>query len=273
MGTIVGGFMMPHDPMVFINPKKLDNGHLLNAYAEIRRRILALGATSAVIIGADHYILFTPKCLPQILICLGEISGPVDQLPGLPNRPITHNARLAENVFGHAQDVGFDLAVARSLGVDHAIGAPAHLCLPEDGTVKAVAVYMASGVAPYLRLGRAYAFGTLLKAAVEAADDGERVVVLGSGGISHWVGTGEMGRTNPTFDRMVLNAIVAGDADSLLALTDEEILREGGNGAMEIRHFLAVMGALPGGSGEVIAYDAWEGAVTGLGFAEMRPAA
>ena len=63
------------------------------------------------------------------------------------------------------------------------------------------------------------------------------------------------------------------DADSLLALTDEGILREGGNGAMEIRHFLAVMGAMPGGSGEVIAYDAWEGAVTGLGFAQMRPAA
>ncbi|WP_033964365.1 hypothetical protein [Sphingomonas sp. Ant H11] len=273
MGKIVGGFMMPHDPTVFINPKKLDNSHLMDAYAEIRRRIVALGATSAVIVGADHYILFTPKCLPQILICLGELNGPVDQLPGLPGRPIPHNAALAGYIFDHAQDVGFDLAVARSLGVDHAIGAPAHLCLPEDGSVKTVAVYMASGVAPYLRLRRAHAFGAMVKAAVEAANDEERVVVLGSGGISHWVGTGEMGRTNPAFDRMVLDAIVAGDADSLLALTDEGILREGGNGAMEIRHFLAVMGAMPGGSGEVIAYDAWEGAVTGLGFAQMRPAA
>ena len=54
---------------------------------------------------------------------------------------------LAERIFAHAQETGFDLAVARSLGVDHAIGAPAHLCLPEDGSVKAVAVYMASGVA------------------------------------------------------------------------------------------------------------------------------
>lgn len=273
MGKIVGGFMMPHDPTVFINPRRMDNSHLLDAYAQIRARIEALGATSAIIVGADHYILFTPKCLPQILICLGELNGPVDQLPGLPNRPIAHNAALAEQIFDHAQNIGFDLAVARSLAVDHAIGAPAHLCLPEDGSVKAVAVYMASGVAPYVRLKRAYAFGGMVKAAVEAANDEERVVILGSGGISHWVGTGEMGRVNPDFDRMVLDAIVAGDPEPLLSLTDEEILRDGGNGAMEIRHFLAVMGAMPGGAGEVIAYDAWPGAVTGLGFAELRPAA
>lgn len=247
MGAIVGGFMMPHDPTVFINPRKLDNGHLMDAYAEIRRRIVELDATSAVIIGADHYILFTPKCLPQILICLGELNGPVDQLPGLPNRPIPHNPVLAERIFAHAQETGFDLAVARSLGVDHAIGAPAHLCLPEDGSVKAVAVYMASGVAPYLRLRPAYEFGAMVKSAVEAMDRDERVVILGSGGISHWVGTGEMGRTNPAFDRMVLDAIVAGDAEALLGLTDEEILREGGNGAMEIRHFLGVMGQCPEG--------------------------
>jgi len=49
-------------------------------------------------------------------------------------------------------------------------------------------------------------------------------------------------------------------------------MREGGNGGMEIRHFLAVMGALPAGRGEVLAYEAWDGGVTGLGFAEILPA-
>lgn len=273
MGKLVGGFMMPHDPLVFVNPKRCDRDHILAAYTEIGRRIADLAATSAIIIGADHYILFGPKCLPQFLICTGEISGPVDQLPGVPNRPIAHNEALARHIFDFAQDAGFDLAVARQLGVDHAIGVPAQLCLPADGSVKTVPIYMASGVAPYVRLQRAYRFGAMLKGAVEALAADERVVVLGSGGISHWVGTGEMGRTNPEFDRFVLDAIVAGDPEPLLALTDEQILRDGGNGAMEIRHFLAVMGALPGGSGDVIAYEAWPGGVTGLGFAELRAAA
>jgi protocatechuate 4,5-dioxygenase beta chain len=32
------------------------------------------------------------------------------------------------------------------------------------------------------------------------------------------------------------------------------------------------MGALPAGRGEVLAYEAWDGGVTGLGFAEILPA-
>jgi protocatechuate 4,5-dioxygenase beta chain len=273
VGKIVGGFIMPHDPLVFVNPRKQDRDHILAAYEEIRRRVVALEATSAVIVGADHYILFNPKCLPPILIGLGEINGPIDQLPGVANRPIAHNEELARRIFDYSQDHGFDLAVAKGLAVDHAIGTPAQLCLPADGSVKTVPVYMASGVAPYVRTRRAYQFGQMVKAAVEGWDSDERVVVMGSGGISHWVGTGEMGKINPDFDRFVLDAIVAGDPDPLLALSDEEILRQGGNGAMEIRHFLAAMGALPGGRGEVIAYSAWPGGVTGLGFAEIRAAA
>jgi protocatechuate 4,5-dioxygenase beta chain len=81
-----------------------------------------------------------------------------------------------------------------------------------------------------------------------------------------------MGRINSEFDRKVLDCIVSGDAATLLSMTDEEIMREGGNGGMEIRHYLAVMGALPAGRGEVLAYEAWDGGVTGLGFAEILPA-
>ncbi len=82
-----------------------------------------------------------------------------------------------------------------------------------------------------------------------------------------------MGRINPEFDKKVLDAIVSGDPSPLLAMTDQEIMRDGGNGGMEIRHYLAVMGALPEGSGTVLAYEAWPGGVTGLGFAEILPSA
>lgn len=173
--------------------------------------------------------------------------------------------------FAHGS--GFDVAVSRDLGVDHAIGVPAQLALPTDGSVKTVPVYMASGVEPYVRLQRAYEFGQMVREAVAAMSTDDRIVLIGSGGISHWVGTGEMGRINPQFDKKVLDAIQSGDPSTLLAMTDQEIMRDGGNGGMEIRHYLAVMGALPAGAGEVLAYEAWSGGVTGMGFAEILPAA
>ncbi|GAB3306449.1 class III extradiol ring-cleavage dioxygenase family protein [Haliea atlantica] len=268
MGKIVGGFIMSHDPMVFINPKKMDNSHILDAYSSIKARVAELNATSAIIIGADHYILFSPRCLPQLLIGMGEVSGPVDELPGLPNINIPENRELARAIFDYSQESGFDLAVSKTLAVDHSVGVPAQLCLPEGGQVKAVPVYMASGVSPTIRMARAFKFGEMLKQAVEHIETDERVVVMGSGGISHWVGTGEMGKTNRNFDEWVLEMFLAGNADALIQLNDADIQAEAGNGGMEIRHLLAVMGAVPEASSNLILYDAWPGGVTGLGFAE-----
>lgn len=272
MAEIVGGFIMPHDPLLFVNPKKKERDHLIGAYSEIRDKVSKSGATKAIIFGADHYILFGPRCLPQFLIPTGELHGPIDRLPGVGDSLIASDPGFAEYLVGHAHQSGFDVSVARDLGVDHAIGVPAQLALPADGSVKTVPVYMASGVAPYVRLQRAYDFGRMIGDAIAKMPVDESVVLIGSGGISHWVGTGEMGRINSEFDRKVLDCIVSGDATPLLSMTDEEIMREGGNGGMEIRHFLAVMGALPAGRGEVLAYEAWDGGVTGLGFAEILPA-
>ena len=193
-------------------------------------------------------------------------------MPGVGDSPIASDPGFAEYLVNHAHQSGFDVSVALDLGVDHAIGVPAQLALPTDGSVKTVPVYMASGVAPYVRLQRAYDFGRMIGDAIAKMPSDESVVLIGSGGISHWVGTGEMGRINSEFDQKVLDCVVSGDAATLLKMTDDEIMREGGNGGMEIRHYLAVMGALPTGRGEVLAYEAWDGGVTGLGFAEILPA-
>ena len=57
-------------------------------------------------------------------------------------------------------------------------------------------------------------------------------------------------------------------------MPDAEILKQGGNGALEVRNFLCAMGALgPGVTGEVIAYEAVPAWITGLGFAELKAAA
>jgi len=190
MAKIVGGYTMPHDPLLFINPQKKERDHLLAAYSQIRGKVQALGATKAIIFGADHYILFSPRCLPQFLIATGELHGPIDRLPGVANAPIASDPGFASYLVNYAHESGFDVSVARDLGVDHAIGVPAQLALPTDGSVQTVPVYMASGVEPYVRLQRAFDFGKMIGDAVAGMPGDERVVLIGSGGISHWVGTG-----------------------------------------------------------------------------------
>lgn len=273
MAKIVGGFVMPHEPGIFYKPKDTwtEGQHrVIQAFDQIRQRIGELEATIAIIVGADHYVLFGPGCLPSYLIGIGDVAGPYENFPGIERGPIPSFPELAEHIARHGRANGFDWAVAKSLFVDHSIGVPARLCALPNPSMKAVVpVYLASGVEPLIAKQRAYEVGQAIRRAVEAWPEDERVVVLGSGGISHWVGLPEMGKVNSEFDRMVLDCVERGDHQTLIGLDDQEILRTAGNGALEIRNFICAMGAVNASRGSVIAYEAGPEWVSGLGFAEL----
>ena len=273
MGMIAGGFIMPHEPGIFYVPREkwtLEQTRVRATYDQIAQRIGELGATTVIVVGADHYVLFGPGCLPSYLIGIGDVSGPYERFPGIEQGSIPNNTPLALHIEKYGRDHGFDWAVAKSLRVDHSIGVPARVCALPNVCVKGVVpVYLASGVKPLLPMARAHALGGLIRAAVQAWPEDERVVVIGSGGISHWVGLPEMGKVNETFDRWILDCVINGDADTILKLSDAEVFEQGGNGAWEIRNFLCMMGTLPNCKGSVIAYEHGPQWVTGLGFAEV----
>jgi protocatechuate 4,5-dioxygenase, beta chain len=277
MAQIVGGFLVPHDPLMFaaagaVRPELRDA--VFGAYAEVSQRLAELEADAVVVFGTDHYILFGPGCLPQALIGIGELDGPIDRMPGLDRRTIPHHPELAEHILRHVLANDFDLACAKVLTVDHSVAIPHQLIVaPAGAELPLIPFYLACGVDPVIPIRRAARLGRLLRDAVEAWPGSERVVVIGSGGISHSVGEADMGRINSEFDRMVLDHAERGDIEGLCALPDETVLREGGNGAMEIRNFVAAMSAVPGARGEVVAYHPVPEWITGLGFVQVHAAA
>lgn len=277
MGKIVGGFLVPHDPVMLIAPDAPApeiRARMWGAFSACAERLAALRPTSVVIVGADHYMLFGTSCLPSYLIGTGDVDGPLDSLPGLKRGVIPNSAALATHIAMHGWDTGFDWAVARALTVDHAVGIPNQLIVQPlrvaGAVVGTIPVYLAAGVDPYIRLRRAAQVGSQIRAAVESFSQEERVVVIGSGGISHWVGTADMGRVNEQFDREILGYAERGDLDGICALSDEYILEQGGNGGMEIRNWICAMGALIGARGEVIDYAPVPEWVTGLGFVQLH---
>ena len=201
------------------------------------------------------------------------VDGPLDVLPGLKRQVIPANEQLANFICQHGYEHGFDWAVARAFTVDHAVAIPDRLIVEpvraQGQSIGTVPVYIAAGVDPFLRMKRAIELGGEIKAAVEAAPADERVVVIASGGISHWVGTPEMGKVNEAFDREIMAYACNGDLAGIGALSDEYILEKGGNGAMEIRQWAVAMGAMPGAKGEIIDYAPVREWVTGLGFVQL----
>lgn len=278
MASITGGFLVPHDPVMFVAPdapKAEQAEKVWEAYERCAYRLAESGASTVIIVGNDHYMLFGTTCLPKFCIATGQVDGPLDQLPGLKREQVENHEELATHIASHGSESGFDWAVARSFTIDHAVAIPQKLIVRRaeeisGRTIRTIPIYLASAVDPYISKQRACQLGGQIRAAVECFDSNDQVFLIGSGGISHWVGTKETGKVNEDFDRRIIDLCCDGDIESLAAYTDEQILEEGGNGAMEIRNFLCAMTAVNGAKGELIEYQPVPEWVTGLGFIELN---
>jgi hypothetical protein len=109
---------------------------------------------------------------------------------------------------------------------------------------------------------RWYEFGKALGDAIRSFPGPERVAVVGAGGLSHWIGTPRVGDIEEDFDRWFLDRLEAGAIDELLDLPDGEI-ELAGNGAHEIRSWLAVAGAAAGRA-RTLAYEPVYPWITGM---------
>ncbi len=275
MAEIVGGFLMPHDPLIpsitdAAEPTQRDR--VLGAFEQIARRIDKLEADTAIIIGDDHYALFGPHCIPRCLIGIGDVEGPAENWLGFETGVIENNEPLAKHILFSGYDDGIDWSFAKALTVDHGVAVPHHYCVKSNVGLRTIPVYLNCGVMPVVQGRRAQQIGQSIRRAIGSWGGKERVVVFGTGGISHWVGSTEMGRVNESFDRRILALAGAGDVEGLIALSDEEILREGGNGALEIRNWICAMAALGESRAELMLYEPVPQWITGIGFAELKAA-
>jgi 2,3-dihydroxyphenylpropionate 1,2-dioxygenase len=102
---------------------------------------------------------------------------------------------------------------------------------------------------PLTPLHRAWAFGEALRRAADKLP--ARIALVGTGGISHWPATPNSGKINEEWDREFLRRWTRNDRAALTGYSDEETLRDAGQGGFEIRTLIAVAGACEGHGGEI----------------------
>jgi protocatechuate 4,5-dioxygenase beta chain len=171
---------------------------------------------------------------------------------------------------GFANNV--DWAVSKSLTLDHSVMLPYHFAVAACANIKMVPIYLSCAVEPLLSSARARSIGAITGAAIRSYPDASRVAIIGTGGLSHWVGMPRMGDVNEEWDRQVLDLVRKGDVDALMAMEDEEIIAVAGNGALEIKNWIFAMAALGSSQAELIAYNPVPEWVCGFGFVELQAA-
>jgi catalytic LigB subunit of aromatic ring-opening dioxygenase len=69
---------------------------------------------------------------------------------------------------------------------------------------------------PMLSLKRCVHVGAFVREAIEWRPEQKRVAVIGTGGLSHWVGLPETDKVNADFDRWFLDCLVAGKREEVI---------------------------------------------------------
>src|SRR5204862_8003887 len=123
-----------------------------------------------------------------------------------------------------------------------------NLCFPHAGDrwpVKAIPLQVNVIQHPLPTARRCYRLGQALRAAVQSYPGEAKVVVLGTGGMSHQLQGKRFGHMNESFDQWFMDELER-NPESLAGITHQKIMEEAGAEAVELIMWLTMRGAARG---------------------------
>jgi 2,3-dihydroxyphenylpropionate 1,2-dioxygenase len=276
MSEIVGMVGMSHSPFATMLPPPggtAPGGRFLADASRAAAAAAALDPDALVVIGPDHFHANFYDAMPPFVLGVEEADAFGDF--GSRRGPLPVASALAWSVHdGLARD-GFDVALSYALTVDHGI-AQTYDIVRGQADLPLVPLVVNTAAPPLPSMPRCVALGRSLGAAIRAADAG-RVLIVASGGLSHWLPSNDPrdasvpaerraamihGRrdvrafaaarepgvralagnpdapVNAAWDSWFLKQLVTADVEPVIDLGDEGLEERAGSGGHEIRTWL-----------------------------------
>ncbi len=293
---IVGAYVCSHAGLIVSHAARAEAAKKDAVYAgfdAIRREIEALRPDAIFILGTDHGRIYTYANLPAFVIGVGAVAHGIGDA-GMPECDVPVHQPLAQAILGGAMNRGVDLAYSEDTRIDHSFVTPLSLITPAFD-VPIVPMAVNCNRPPLVTFARVHEVGRRIG---EAISDGPHVtaVVIGTGGLSHWVGDkarqayvrwpagtrfgheaefpvviGERGEINEAWDHQFMARLGRGDAGGFISdWSNDRVFAEAGNGAQEIRNWLAIAGMVDDRPLETIAYAAIPEWHTGIGLGRFN---
>ena len=246
---LAGAFACAHTPQLLARPETEDRDLVLRvhaAFGRVRQRLTALRPDALAVIAGDHIEAFFLNAVPALAVYAGaECAGTFGRYRY--RYPI--HEPLARAIVEEGIERGFDLAYTQDAPLDYAFFVPLHFTMPEPG-VPIVPLHVNVSLPPQPTPARCRAWGAALGEIVRSRP--ERVVLMASGGMSHFPGTDRYASPDFEWDRGVLDALRAGRGRELAALTGAELDRTGN---VELRTWIALLGAVGDVKADVYCYE------------------
>ena len=251
MARIIAGVTSSHVPAIgaAIDLKKTEEPYWQRVFSGFEKsKQWMANAKPDVVIGVynDHASAFSVELIPTFALGCAAEFPPADE--GWGPRPVpvvTGHPQLASHI---AQSVildEFDLTVVNKMEVDHGLTVPLNLMFGSPPEWPCPVIPLAVNVVMYPPPTghRCYMLGRAIRRAVQSYPEDLRVVVMGTGGMSHQISGPRAGLINSKFDKAYLDGLTR-DPKKLARISHLEYMREAGAEGIEMVMWLIMRGAL-----------------------------
>lgn len=251
MAYIIGGIGTSHVPTIGLayDRKRQDDpawAPLFEGYKPVAKWLAEKQPDVLLFFYNDHANSFFFDCYPTFSIGVAPEFDMADEGAGRRPLPsIRGHAGLAAHVTDCLVNEEFDMAVFQDRALDHGCNSPLGLMWPHEpdwpGAILPIAINVLQYPLPTAQ--RCYKLGQAVRRAVESFPQDLKVVVVGTGGLSHQIHGERTGFNDLEWDEEFLRLFVEAPQE-LTALTHADLVRRGGAESAEVIMWLAMRGAL-----------------------------
>ena len=256
MAEIVGAVATTHVPSI---GKAIADGKQNDPYWKpffsgfdyVHRWLADVKPDVAVVFYNDHGLNFFLDKMPTFAIGAAKEYRNEDEGWGIPvSHSVAGDAALSWHLTNALVADDFDMTVCQEMLVDHAVTIPLALMWPAAAKtgqwpVRIVPVDINTVQHPLPSVARCLALGRSIGRALESYPENARVVVIGTGGLSHQLDGERAGFINQEFDKLCMDAM-AGDPDALARYSIHDLVELAGAQGVELLNWMAMRGALTG---------------------------
>jgi len=192
--------------MEFASPQRAEQEtNVRAAFEKMAAEVKAFDPTLIITFGPDHFNGFFYDLMPSF--CVGiRATAAGDWNYGAENNKINVPEETALHLVRRVLDEGVDVAYSYRMQADHGVTQPLHfLCDGQLDRYPTIPVFINGAAAPMPTTKRTVALGRAIGQFIKSLNlENERVLILGTGGLSHDPPTPQMGSVPPEVEEFLI---------------------------------------------------------------------
>ena len=251
MARIIGGYFTSHVPGIGL---AIARGQKQDAYwrpffdglIPVQNWLNEKKPDVAIVFYNDHGLNFFLDTMPLFAVGAADVYHNDDEGWGLPvQQSFQGHPKLSWHIIECLVEDEFDVATCQKMKVDHAVVVPFQLAYPDAASwpVKIIPIAINTVQHPLPSAKRCLALGRAVRKALETWGGDEKIVVMGTGGLSHQLEGERAGFINKDYDLFCLDNL-GPHPEALTQHSPVEIVELSGSQGVEILNWIAARGAL-----------------------------